>query len=255
MTRRAAARYASVVFDCDSTLSAVEGIDELAGPRRGEIEQLTQAAMLGDIPLEEVYGRRLELIQPSQVQVAELAARYIAALVPDAADVVAALREAGIAVRIMSGGLLPAVAALAEHLGIPARDVGAVDIAFTESGAFAGFDTASPLARSRGKHALMMEWRRELPLPVILVGDGATDLEAATAADLFVAFAGIVERPAVTAAADVVIRARSLAPILALALGDITPRSPAARALAKRGRTLLDQSDVSSSPTRDHSPR
>jgi phosphoserine phosphatase len=34
-------RVAAVVFDCDSTLSAIEGIDELAAGRRDEVEALT----------------------------------------------------------------------------------------------------------------------------------------------------------------------------------------------------------------------
>lgn len=253
--RRAAARYGSVVFDCDSTLSALEGIDELAGFRRAEVERLTQAAMLGEIPLEAVYGRRLDLIQPTRPQVEALAQRYIAGLVPDAHAVIAELRGAGVVVRVMSGGLLPAVAALAAHLGIPAADVGAVDIYFDRDGAFTGFDETSPLARAGGKHELMSAWRRELPEPIMLVGDGATDLEAAPAADLFVAFAGIADRPAVTAAADVVVRALSLAPILALALGDAEPDDAAARALVSRGRALLQMPDSLPSLMRDQTHR
>ena len=61
--------FASVVFDCDSTLVAVEGIDELSGPYRDRITALTDAAMDGSVPLEEVYGRRLEIIQPTRAQV------------------------------------------------------------------------------------------------------------------------------------------------------------------------------------------
>jgi phosphoserine phosphatase len=253
--RRAAARYGSVVFDCDSTLSAIEGIDELAGARRAEVERLTRAAMLGEIPLEGVYGRRLDLIQPTRAQVDALAQQYIAGLVPDARAVIAALHAAGIVVRVMSGGLRPAVATMAAVLGISGADVGAVDIYFDDAGAFTGFDDASPLARAGGKHDLMSAWRRELPGPIMLVGDGATDLEAAPAADLFVAFAGIADRPAVTAAADAVVRANSLAPILALALGDAEPRDTATRTLMTRGRALLQTPDAVPSSMRDQTHR
>jgi len=253
--RHAAARYGSVVFDCDSTLSAIEGIDELAGSWRAEVERLTEAAMLGEIPLEAVFGPRLDLIQPTRAQVEALGRRYIAGLVPDAPAVIAALRGEGIAVRIMSGGLLPAVVALAGHLGISGAEVGAVDIYFDRAGAFIGFDKASPLARAGGKYELLSQWRRELPPPVMLVGDGATDLEAAPAADLFVAFAGIADRPAVTAAADVVIRAQSLAPILALALGDAEPVDADARTLWTRGHSLLQMPDSFPSLMRDQTHR
>ena len=61
-------RHQHVIFDCDSTLSRIEGIDELAdiaGVTR-QVRQMTDAAMAGEIGLEEVYGKRLELIKPTQ---------------------------------------------------------------------------------------------------------------------------------------------------------------------------------------------
>ena len=233
-------RYGTIVFDCDSTLSSIEGIDELAGARRGEVAALTQAAMRGELPLEDVYGRRLDLIRPTRQRVEALAEQYIAGLVPDAPAVIAALRDADVVVRIMSGGLLPPVRALAAHLGIAASDVAAVDIHFDLEGGYAGFDASSPLTRAGGKRDLLETWRRDLPGPVMLVGDGATDLEARPAADLFVAFAGFIDRSNVTAHADVVVHERSLAPLYTLALGDARPETASARALYDRGRSLLD---------------
>ena len=52
-------RYKTVVFDCDSTLSTVEGIEELARERRAEVEALTVEAMRGALPLEQIFGRRM----------------------------------------------------------------------------------------------------------------------------------------------------------------------------------------------------
>jgi phosphoserine phosphatase len=146
-------------------------------------------------------------------------------------------------VRVISGGLLLPVAAMASTLGISAADVGAVAIEFDASGAYVGFDATSPLTRAGGKRDLLMTWRRELPAPIMLVGDGATDLEAAPAADLFVAFAGIVDRASITAHADVVVRAHSLSPILVLALGDETAADPEIRELFEQGRAHLDPTD------------
>jgi phosphoserine phosphatase len=233
-------RVAAVVFDCDSTLSAIEGIDELASSQRAEVEALTESAMRGDLPLEAVYGRRLELIRPSRARIEELARRYVEQIVPDAAGVVDALAFEGIEVRIMSGGLCPAVHAVADALRIPHERVAAVDVHFHEDGTYAGYDTRSPLARSGGKHEVMRLWRSQLGGPVMMVGDGATDLEAARVSDLFVAYAGVAARPAIMAAADVVIRSASLAPVLPLALGGEPPRSQGARELFGRGIDLLE---------------
>ncbi|MEO7670973.1 MAG: HAD-IB family phosphatase [Longimicrobiales bacterium] len=229
-----------VVFDCDSTLSGIEGIDELAREHAEEVAQLTAAAMRGEVALEQVYGQRLALVKPTRDAVARLGELYVSHIVPDAAEVVRALQAEGIRVRIMSGGLLPAVLVLARHLGIADRDVAAVDIRFDDAGAYAGFDTASPLSRSGGKRALLEIWRREQSASVMFVGDGATDLETRDVADVFVAYAGVVERAAVVAVADFVVRSASLTPVLALALAGERPRHAAALELYDSGLERLE---------------
>ena len=75
----------AILFDCDSTLSTVEGIDLLAGRAKvaDHVVPLTRAAMDGTLALEEVYARRLDLIRPSLADIAWLGRRYVEA----AADV------------------------------------------------------------------------------------------------------------------------------------------------------------------------
>ena len=210
--------FASVVFDCDSTLVAVEGIDELSGPFRDQIQALTDAAMDGTVRLEDVYGLRLEIIRPTRAQLAAVAREYVRTLVPHARETVAALRWLGKTVRIVSGGLLPAVLAVGAELGLAPDDVAAVGISFDEKGEYAGFDAGSLLARGGGKEVVLRAW--DLPRPALLVGDGATDLEARPAVDAFAAYAAVVERAAVVAGADYVLREPSLAAVLALACSD-----------------------------------
>jgi phosphoserine phosphatase len=212
-------RFGTVIFDCDSTLSAIEGIEELAREHRVEVEALTEAAMRGEVRLEEVYGRRLTLVNPTREQVAELGRRYIDTLVPDARAVVATLLSEGVQVRVISGGLRPAVVMLAREIGIDESAVAAVDLYFDDDGGYAGFDALSPLAASGGKRIVIERWAESLPRPIMLVGDGATDQEAQGVVDAFVAFAGVTARPGVIAAADMVIRDRSLAAVVPLALG------------------------------------
>jgi phosphoserine phosphatase len=209
-------KFRTVLLDCDSTLSAIEGIDELAVHCREDVERLTDAAMRGRIPLEEVYGRRLELVRPTRAAIEALGRQYVARLVPDARETIAALQAAGVDVRIISGGLLPAVLAAADAVGVSADHVAAVEISFNEDGSYAGFDGASLLAANGGKRRAIEQWN--VDRPAMMVGDGNTDLEARPAVDMFVAFAGVVERPSVVGAADAVVRANSLAPLLPLAL-------------------------------------
>ncbi|MDQ6830131.1 MAG: HAD-IB family phosphatase [Gemmatimonadota bacterium] len=209
-----------MIFDCDSTLSSIEGIDRLAYRCRAEVEQLTEAAMRGEVALEEVYGRRLAIVQPTRDEVDALGEQYIATMVPGAREVVNGLQASGVTVYIVSGGIRNAVLTLARSLDVADDKVFAVDLHFSDDGSYAGFDTASPLARSGGKRVLLESWGSALTRPVMFVGDGATDLEAKPVVDCFVAFAGVIERPNVVAGADVVVRTPALTPLLPLALGE-----------------------------------
>jgi phosphoserine phosphatase len=232
-------RFGTVVFDCDSTLCTIEGIEELAREHRAEIEALTEDAMRGTVPLEQVYGRRLELVKPPRGRVLGLGQRYIDTLVPDAREAVAALLAEGVHVRVISGGLKPAVMILARALGVEDSAVDAVDVYFGADGLYSGFDVSSPLAASGGKLKVVASWADRVPRPIMLIGDGATDQEAQPAVDAFVAFAGVAFRPAVVAAANAVIRDRTLAPVVPLALGGELPRSSSARAVFERGVSIL----------------
>ncbi|HEX7048667.1 MAG TPA: HAD-IB family phosphatase [Longimicrobiales bacterium] len=233
-------RFGTVIFDCDSTLSTVEGIEELAAAHRAEVAALTEAAMRGVIPLEEVYAQRLAAARPSRARVEALGRRYIETLVADARETVAVLLAERIDVRILSGGLAPAVLMLARALAIPEDRVAAVDVRFDDAGEYAGYDAGSPLAYAGGKRVVIERWAPELVRPIMMVGDGATDLETRPVVDLFVAFAGVIERPAVTAAAEIVVRSPSLAPILPLALGGAEPDRGDAAVVFSKGVRLLE---------------
>lgn len=195
--------FDTICFDCDSTLSRVEGIDELAR-HSGLFEQvaaLTNAAMNGELALEAVYENRLDLIKPDRASIDWLAQLYIDEVVPGARDAIAQLQQQGKQVHIISGGLRQAILPLAEYLGVPFEQVHAVDIEFTEQGDYQGFAKASPLAYSGGKAEVckqIMNGNGKLAM----VGDGKTDLEAKQAGATVIGFGGVVARDAVKAEAD-----------------------------------------------------
>jgi phosphoserine phosphatase len=196
--------FASVVLDVDSTVSGAEGIEWLAGKRgpkvANEIARLTQQATDGEITLESVYAHRLELIEPSEAEVVELARFYERRLAPRAAEVIGEMRENGIRIVLVSGGIRQAILPLGLRLGFTAAEVFAVRLAFDEEGRYAGFDDVSPLTTSVGKARVVQ--RLYLPRPLLAVGDGITDLAARPAADAFAAFTGFTYRTAVVRGAD-----------------------------------------------------
>ena len=191
-----------ICFDCDSTLSKIEGIDELAR-RAGmgaEIAKLTDAAMNGEFPLEAVYERRLALIKPDKASIDWVADLYIAEIVAGVKEVFSTLLAQGKTVHIISGGLRPAILPLAAYLGLPESHVHAVEVFFDEAGAYAGFDQASPLARTGGKAVVVAGLKTEAPL--LMIGDGKTDLEAKQAGAYVIGFGGVVDRDIVRENAD-----------------------------------------------------
>ena len=191
-----------ICFDCDSTLSKIEGIDELAR-RAGmgaEIAKLTDAAMNGEFPLEAVYERRLALIKPDKASIDWVADLYIAEIVAGVKEVFSTLLAQGKTVHIISGGLRPAIIPLAAYLGLPESHVHAVEVFFDETGAYAGFDQASPLARTGGKAVVVAGLKTEAPL--LMIGDGKTDLEAKQAGAYVIGFGGVVDRDIVRENAD-----------------------------------------------------
>lgn len=186
-----------VLLDCDSTLSSIEGIDEL-GRLRGEatfaeVEAMTTAAMEGRIPVESVFGRRLDIIRPEAGHVAEIGRTYIATVEPTAKTTLADLRAHGWTPMILSGGFRNAIRPLAEFLGV--ERVEAVDLYHGPDGAYAGFDAAYPTTRSGGKPEVIQRLRAELsPRVVVMVGDGVSDLETKPVVDQFVGFGRYVTR-------------------------------------------------------------
>lgn len=207
--------YAAIIFDCDSTLSTIEGIDELAR-QAGLYEQLaplTAAAMDGTLPLEAVYRQRLDAIRPTLESIAALGERYIRHVVAGASAAVAALHSHGKQVHIVSGGLRQAILPLAAYLEIPPQHVHAVDVFFDENGEYLDFDVASPLAQSGGKTIICRQVQAQQG-KVVLIGDGVTDSEVIEAGIDFIGFGGVVRRTAVQNAALLYIEDDSLLPVL-----------------------------------------
>lgn len=211
--------YDVICFDCDSTLSRVEGIDELAR-RNGLFEQvaaLTDAAMNGELALEDVYANRLDLIKPDKAAIDWLAELYIAEMVADVSETIKTLQANNKLIHIISGGLRQAILPLAEQLGIPDEHVHAVDVLFDEDGNYQDFARHSPLAVSGGKARICRRLRMHHS-SLVMIGDGKTDLEAKLAGAYMIGFGGVVRRPLVEEQADSYVVDASLAAILPLVL-------------------------------------
>ncbi len=224
--------FEHIFFDCDSTLTKVEGIDVLAEAmgKRQRVELLTHAAMEGMIDLEEVYAKRLRTLRPTRQQILDIRHSYKRNIVEDAALVVSALQSLGHKVYIISGGLAEPVEEFGVSLGIPRERIRAVDITYNElSGQWWEKSEADnirymtytdgALTISDGKAQIVRELLGGQRGRSLLIGDGNSDLLAGEAVDLFVGFGGVISRPKVKESAPVFIESTSLAPLLGLAGG------------------------------------
>lgn len=207
--------FDQVFFDCDSTLTRIEGIDELA--RRANVADqlipLTTAAMNGEMPLEEIYSRRLHVIKPSREDLDWLAQRYQDELVDDAIEVIAKLQQLGKDVHIISGGLRQPIIELGVLLGIAAENIHAVDISFDAEDNYEGFDQTTALACNGGK-AKVCELLAKPDQRNVLIGDGVTDLEAIDVGVVVIGFGGVARRQEVVKRAAVFVDGPGLSGVL-----------------------------------------
>lgn len=200
-----------ICFDCDSTLSKIEGIDEL-GRSVGlldEMAALTNAAMNGELALEAVYRKRLDLIKPNKVQMDWLAELYISEIVEGVEEVFSTLLGQGKQVHIISGGIRQAILPLAAKLGLAPHHVHAVDVMFNADGSYQDFDQQSPLAKTGGKAVVCRQLHNDKG-SMAMVGDGKTDLEAKQAGATVIGFGGVAQRDIVIEQADIYLNNSSL---------------------------------------------
>ena len=200
-------------FDVDSTLVTIEGIDVL-GAGNAAIADMTEKAMNGEVPLDEAYRMRLEIIRPTRQRVDALGEQYARSIVEGGQETVAALQGAGVEVHLVTAGIAQAIAPLARRLHIAARHVHSVDLRFDAKGHYEGFDERSPLTKPGGKGEVVRGIRARTPGRTAFVGDGVSDLETKDHVDLFIGYGGVAERPKVKAGANVYVTERDLRTVL-----------------------------------------
>ena len=252
--------YRHVIFDCDSTLTGIEGIDELAShtDTRQRVEDLTRSAMDGKVNLETVYGERLEILQPTRGAVRALRSRYRKHVVEDAAALMQALQVLGHEVYIVSGGLFDPVREFGLHLGVAPEHIRAVEVEYdTLSGnwwqgqgpwreAYLAVQH-SVLTESDGKARVIRELLQNQTGRSLLVGDGVSDLLASREVDLFAGFGGVICRERVASESKVFIQSQSIAPVLLLAAGTAALEhsgDAGVQALAEKAHTLTQSTGL-----------
>jgi phosphoserine phosphatase len=184
-----------VCFDVDSTVCTEEAIDELAKFQQVGtlVEAITRNAMSGNMSFRTALQARLNLIQPTSQRLEQFLINHPSQLTDGIGELINILHERQIPVYLITGGFHWIVDPVAEQLNIPLANVFANKLLFNNDGSYAGFDEDEMTSDSGGKGRVIEHLKTKYNYQrLIMIGDGATDMEAN--ADGFIGFGGNVIR-------------------------------------------------------------
>lgn len=163
--------------------------------------------MEGNVPFQDALAARLNIIKPSQQSVARFLQERPFQLSDGIEAVVDLLHQHQKPVYLISGGFRQMIEPVAARLGIPQHRIFANRLLFDASGDFAGFDPDELTCRDGGKAKVAQHLISAHGFsPLVVVGDGATDLQARPPANVFIGYGGVVTREKVAQEADWFIR-------------------------------------------------
>jgi phosphoserine phosphatase len=208
-----------IAFDMDSTLINIECVDEIADAagRKAEVAAITEAAMRGDIAdYKESLRQRVTLLKGVTVAHMQQVLTQRLQLNPGAAALVAACKQAGLRVLLVSGGFTYFSDHVRDLLGI---DYTRSNVLEVQSGVLTGRMVDQPwgdICDGAEKRKMLLETCALLgiqPSQAIAMGDGANDLPMMGVAGLSVAYHA---KPAVREQAHVRINSGGLDRLLTL---------------------------------------
>jgi phosphoserine phosphatase len=209
----------AISFDCDGTLSNIEGIDELAAlsHTKEEVAALTHRAMNLTGLSSSLYEQRLALVKPTLEHTESLADLYWDNMTVDCQQVIEILQRLNKEIYIISAGNNPAVSLFGRKLSIPQKNIFAIDIFFDAKGNYSGFDKASALCESSGKVDILKAIKQQHQT-VLHIGDGLNDTPAVDTVTRFIGYGGHCFRDNIAQLSPFYLTCESLCALLPLAL-------------------------------------
>ena len=209
----------SIIFDLDSTLVTIEGLDWLASKKKIEtrVARLTKLSMEGKLDMNEAMRAKMALLSPNKRDTISLGEKYCDSLVPGVLSVIDTFHQLGKEVWILTGNFRPAVEIKAKIIGIPTKRIIANTIYFDKNGNYKGFDAGSLLAKNGGKAKIIQKLCKTRHR-IAYIGDGIVDLEVQEIVDVFVGFGGAVTRDRVKNESQYFISEMNMLPLLDIVL-------------------------------------
>ena len=178
-----------LVADMDSTMIAVECIDELAdyAGLKAEVAAVTERAMRGELAFEEALRARVALLAGLDEGAIERCREERVRLTPGARPLVRTMRRDGALTVLVSGGFTAFAAPVAEEIGF---DRVVANVLEGEGGRLAGTVT-EPIVGAEAKRLALLDALAERnlqPDQALAIGDGANDIPMLREAGLGVAY-------------------------------------------------------------------
>ena len=183
-----------IAFDMDSTLINIECVDEIADAagRKAEVAAITEAAMRGEIAdYKESLRQRVALLKGVTVAHMQQVLEERLQLNPGAANLVAACKQAGLKVLLVSGGFTYFTDRVRDLLGV---DFTRSNVLEVQDGVLTGVMVNQPwgdICDGEEKRKMLLQTCAQLgitPQQAIAMGDGANDLPMMGEAGLSVAY-------------------------------------------------------------------
>lgn len=205
LAKEAIKKADAICFDVDSTVITEEGIDVLATSLGvgDAVSKLTASAMGGTTLFQNALKARLDLIKPSIENLENIQKEHPLQFTPRLKEFIEILHKKGKNIYLVSGGFRQMINPIALQLGISVSNIYANNLFFTEDGEYNGFDTNEPTSKDGGKAKVIQDLIDKYDYKcVIMIGDGATDMQARPPAKAFIGYGGIIEREKVKNGAD-----------------------------------------------------
>lgn len=181
------------VFDLDSTITKCELLPLIAQSTGlgNEMAALTEAAMQGEVPFEQDFKKRVDLLKSVPLS----AVRSIAARIPLNNEIAGFIRKNPQRCIILTGNLDAWIMPIIEKLGMKGRCLCSKARVYEDH----LMGIASVLNKG--------DACQKLPHPFVAIGDGSNDVGMIRTADIGIAFGGARKPPAgLIAAADMLVQ-------------------------------------------------